>query len=135
MIKSVVLQNVSLILILIWFWTNWYWTISDICLIFSSIGLVAGLISAILLIMGVVNHMDKIEKCKKMEQFLIIYGLAILATFINGFVFHLYSTELYLRIVVSVIIALIELYLWFVVLSYYEKFKTEELILQINIWT
>lgn len=116
------------------FLTNWYWNISDTCLIFESIRLVAGLISSILLIMGIVNHMDKLEKRRKIEQFLIIYALAIVATFINGFVFSLYATNLVMRIIISVMVAMIESYLWFVVLSYYDQFKTEELILQINIW-
>ena len=83
--------------------------------------------------MGIVNHMDKLEKRRKIEQFLIIYALAIVATFINGFVFSLYATNLVMRIIISVMVAMIESYLWFVVLSYYDQFKTEELILQINI--
>ena len=105
-----------------------YSNIIDTFLIFSSIGLVAGLISSILLILGIKKQTDKKRTYRKIKQFLIIYGLTIVGTFIVGFVFCTYVTHLIMRIFVSIIIAVIESYLWFVVFSYYEQFKKEELI-------
>lgn len=72
--------------------------------------------------------MDRKISCRKMKQFLVIYGFTIVTTFFVGFVFGLYATHMTIRIFVSVIIAVFESYLWFVVFSYYEKFKKEETI-------
>lgn len=77
--------------------------------------------------------MDKTASCRKIEQFLIIYLFTIAGTFIIGVAFNLQATDSTLQIIISVVTAVIELYSWFVVLSYYDKFKIEELVLQINI--
>lgn len=72
--------------------------------------------------------MDRKVSCRKIQQFLIIYAFTIVTTFVVGFVFGLYATHMTKRIIVSLIIAAFESYLWFVVFSYYEQFKKEETI-------